>query len=533
MKRPRRTTVLLLLICTSAAGFAAFGPTASARPGASDPASITWAISFPVKTLDPGLVYDGGGNNFVAYQECDSVLRFGENLKLEPGIASSWHQTSPTAYVYNLRSDVKFWDGHPVTPADVAFSMNRIDSKALASPLASLAGAGSFKTAVVSGPHQVTVHLTKANPIAQWLPATPVGQVVEKAFVQAKGKAFGSSVSNVMCSGPYRPATWNKGSDTVLKAVSNYWDTSLQPRIKQVTFREVSDSTSIVAGLRSGDIDGTFDISARDAATLKSDSNLSVSTAPSGNPNYISPNLLKGPLKNPLVRRAFSLAIDRTGLASAIDGAAGEPLRGPVPPGLTTFQQAYLTKGYNSLPLPLKPDVAAAKKLIAQAHAQGEKVTIAGLSGGSINTVAAELQQAGNSIGLKVNLLKLPSSDFFAESFSGKEPRTYDGLLNFWAPDFPDFSALLVPPFGSKFSNVEGYFDPTYRALENQWAATKNGSLAQAKALVAMERMLIVKTVKIPLTVTPLVQVHKNTFGGYTETKMVIYQPFMLYMKGQ
>lgn len=540
MTRPLRKISFRLLVYAAVIGLAAAGLSACGKSGvktassaATAPASINWAIMFPVKTLDPGLVYDGGGNNFVAYQEADSLLRFGEDLKLEPGVASSWKQTSPTTYVYNLRSDVKFWDGHPVTPVDVAYSINRVQSKQLASPLASLASSGSIKKVVVTGPHQVTMYLTKANPIAHWLPATPVGQIVEKAFVEKMGSTFGTSVATTMCSGPYRPVTWNKGSAIIMRAVPNYWDKSLQPSIKQVTFSEISESTAIVAGLRSGDIDGTLDLSARDAATLQSDPNLSVAVAEGGSPNYISPNLLKGPFKNPLIRHAYTLAINRTGLASAINGSAAQPLKGPVPPGLTTYQKAYLTSSYNALPLPVTPDIAAAKKLIQQANAAGTKVTIAALSGGSIATVAAELQQAGAAIGLNITVRKLPSSDFFAESFSGKEPRTYDALLNFWMPDFPDYSALLVPPFGSVYSNVEGYFSPAYKALENKWAATENESLAQAQALAAMQQMLIVQTVKIPLYTNPLVQVHKTTFGGYTNTMMNIYQPFMLYMHGQ
>jgi peptide/nickel transport system substrate-binding protein len=508
------------------------GAATAAKGGGKSVASITWAITFPVKTLDPGLVYDGGGNNFVAFQECDSLLRFGTNMRLEPELASSWKQASPTSYVYTIRSDAKFWDGNPVTPADVAFSVNRIQDKALASPLASLASAGAIKNATVSGPHEVTITLSKPDPIAHWLAATPVGQVVEKSFAQAKGKTFGTSVSTIMCSGAYRPTTWIKGSQTVLQAQTGYWDKSHQPVVKQVTFKEVPDTTSIVAGLRSGDIQGTFDISAREAQTLKSDSNLDVTISASGNPNYISPNLLKGPLKDPLIRRALSLAIDRTGLAHALDGSVGEALKGPVPPGLTTFEQAFFAKTYNALPLPVTPDIAGAKKLVAQAHAAGTKITIAGLAGNTTDTIGAELQQAGTQVGLDVKVLKLPSSAFFAESFSGKEPRTYDGLLNFWAPDFPDPSALLVPVFGTTFSNVEGYEDPAYRALEAQWSTTKDGSLAQAQVLGKMEQMLIAKTVKIPLTVAQLVQVHAKSFGGYQETKMLPYQPFILYISG-
>src|ERR1019366_3716258 len=111
----------------------------------------------------------------------------------------------PTTYVYNLVHNAKFWDGHPVTAADVAFSVNRIASAKLASPLLSLFQTGNLKNASVTGPWQVTITLNAANPIAQDIPATPVGQVVEQSVVNKYGSAFGSTPSKVMCSGPFRP----------------------------------------------------------------------------------------------------------------------------------------------------------------------------------------------------------------------------------------------------------------------------------------------------------------------------------------
>ena len=538
--RRRRCAVPVIAAALAATVAAGCGGASSTRTGTSAPetgggkdvASLTWAITSSVGSLDPGLVYDGGGNNIVAYEECDPLLRFGENLQLEPGLATSWRQTSKTTYVYRLRDDAKFWDGKPVTAEDVAFSINRIQDKALASPLASLAGAGDLKGAKVTGPSEVTVVLKRANPIAQWLPATPVGQVVEKAAVEQWGRDFGTTPEKVMCSGPYRPTSYTKGAATVLEANPAYWDTAHQPRVQKVTFREVADATAIVAGLRGGDIDGTFDVSARDAATLSGDPSLRVDVNAGTQINYVSPNLLKGPFKNPDVRRAFSLAVDRTGLATAIDGDSGQPLKGPVTPGLATYELPTFDAGYKALPLSVHPQLEEAKQVIAKAGASGQTVQIAVLSGGTSDTVGAALQQAGESIGLNVEIVKLPAADFFAESQSGKLPRRYDALLNFWGPDVPDPSAELVPPFGSRFSNVEGFHDPAYDALREQWANSKNGSAEQAKALVAMETMLIEKTVKIPLTVGPLVQIHRASIGGYTQTKLYYYQPFLLDVSG-
>src|SRR5207302_1168256 len=109
-----------------------------------------------------------------------SLLKFGDNLSLQPQIASSWHQLNKLAYVYNLRSDARFWDGKPVTAADVAFSFNRILDPKLASPLQSVVP--TVKDMVVSGHSQVTLRLKSPDPRARWIAALPTGQIVEQAF---------------------------------------------------------------------------------------------------------------------------------------------------------------------------------------------------------------------------------------------------------------------------------------------------------------------------------------------------------------
>jgi peptide/nickel transport system substrate-binding protein len=532
--------VVMILALASAVGGCGGGGGTSASPAASTGGgktvqSMTWAITHTVQSLDPGLVYDSGGNNDVTFAEADTVVRFDNSLALSPGLATAWEQTTPTTYVYTLRTDAKFWDGNPVTPADVAFSINRITDPQLASPLTSLTATADLKTVKVTGPNQITMYLNAPNPAARWLLATPVGQVVERKFVEQQGKAFGTAADKVMCSGPYRPVSYTKGSSTVLQAVDNYWDKDHQPQIKQVTFKEISDPATIIAGLRSGEITGTFDLDSRSAETLGS-SDLAVNVQPGVQINYVSPNLLKGPFENAKVRRAFTLAIDRTGLATAVSGEAGQPLKGPVTPGIASYQQELFDSIYNSLDLPTSPDVAQAKSLMTESGTSGQTAEIGILASGTADTVSAALIQAGQSIGLNVKMVKLPPSAYFPENFSGKLPRTYDALVNFWAPDFADPASELIPPFASRFSDVEGFEKtamwPAYKALEAKWRVSQNGSADQANILGDMENQLINDTVKIPLYVDPLVQIHSKSIGGYTQTKLYYYQPWLLYMSG-
>ena len=492
--------------------------------GAATSKSLTWGITSNDPSLDPGLVY-AIDPNIITAAMCNSLLQFGPKGQLQPELASSWKQTSPTTYVYNLVHNAKFWDGHPVTAADVAFSINRIASPKLASSLLSLFQTGNLKGATATGKWQVTIKLNAANPIAQDLAATPIAQVVEKSFVNKYGSSFGSTPAKAMCSGPFRPTRYVNGSVTVLTAVPNYWDSAHKPQIKSITFQQVNDAEALIAGLRSGSISGTYDLPARDAATLASDSSLKVNMVPyGGDINYISPNVEKGPFANPLVRRAFNLAVPRSALASAVDGPNGRPLKGIETPALFTQNTAMYMAAYNALPNPDTANIAAAKKLIAQAHATGETITIAVETSLTSDTVSAALQQVGQSIGLNVKIDKLTPSSFGNISYSATCPRPVNALLNWWNPDFPAPSAEIVPPLASNFSNVSCYFSKKFDALRTAWAKTANGSVTQANATIAMMKQLTKDDVYIPLYSDPLVMVQPSGLSGYTQTQVFVYQ---------
>jgi peptide/nickel transport system substrate-binding protein len=497
-------------------GLVSIGVTSAAQ--ASSSKGLTWGITSTDPSLDPGLVY-AIDPNIVTAAMCNGLLQFGPQGQLEPELASSWKQTSPTTYVYNLVHDAKFWDGHSVTAADVAFSVNRIASPKLASPLLSLLNTGNIKKAVVSGAWQVTIELTKPSPIAADLAATPIGQVVEQSVALKYGTSFGSTPAKSMCSGPFRPVSYVNGSTTTLDAVKNYWDKANQPKISSITFQTVSDAETLIAGLRSGSISGTFDLPARDALTLKGDSSLKVNMVPyGGDANYISPNAL--------VRRAFNLAVPRSALASSVDGSNGRPLRDVETPGLFTTNTALYMAAYNALPNPVTPDLTKAKALIKQAKATGETVSIAVEDSLTSNTVSAALQAIGQSIGLNVKIVKLTPDAFGTASYSATCPRTYDALLNWWNPDFPAPSAEIVPPLASNYSDVSCYFSKTFNAERDTWAASTNGSVAQANDTIAMMKQLTNDDVYIPLYSDPLVMVEPSNLTGYTQTQVFVYQDF-------
>ena len=55
----------------------------------------------------------------------DPLIRRDKNLKLEPALATKWGQTDPTTWFFDIRPNVKFQDGTPLTADDIVFSLNR------------------------------------------------------------------------------------------------------------------------------------------------------------------------------------------------------------------------------------------------------------------------------------------------------------------------------------------------------------------------------------------------------------------------
>jgi peptide/nickel transport system substrate-binding protein len=55
----------------------------------------------------------------------DTLVMRDKDLKLIPGLATSWERVNPTTWRFKLRPGVKFQDGAPFTADDVVFSFQR------------------------------------------------------------------------------------------------------------------------------------------------------------------------------------------------------------------------------------------------------------------------------------------------------------------------------------------------------------------------------------------------------------------------
>jgi peptide/nickel transport system substrate-binding protein len=66
-----------------------------------------------------------GFTNFYHDHIFEPLVTRGKDLKVEPSLALSWQQLSPTQMRFKLRPNVKFHDGTPFTADDVVFTFQR------------------------------------------------------------------------------------------------------------------------------------------------------------------------------------------------------------------------------------------------------------------------------------------------------------------------------------------------------------------------------------------------------------------------
>src|SRR5215469_4990575 len=99
------------------------GLVATTPPGTKRVGSVTWAVYRDVNSLDPIFAFDYPENTADSLM-CESLLRQAPDGEVVPGLATM-SQPSPNRLVFTIRPGVTFWDGHPVTPADVVYSLDR------------------------------------------------------------------------------------------------------------------------------------------------------------------------------------------------------------------------------------------------------------------------------------------------------------------------------------------------------------------------------------------------------------------------
>jgi peptide/nickel transport system substrate-binding protein len=142
-------------------------------------------------------------------------------------------------------------------------------------------------------------------------------------------------LKNPVGSGPYKVVEYIKGSHLKLIAFEDYWRGS--PKIKRVTFKFVTEPTSRVAEIESGNSDLTLEVPFEEFTRLAQNPNLKTVAQPVSDVVHFFINDIE-PMLDENVRLAANLAIDREAIVKYVLNGMGVPLYGLQTPEYPAYQ---------------------------------------------------------------------------------------------------------------------------------------------------------------------------------------------------
>ena len=493
-----------------------------------DAGDVVWATYRETQTLDPiqGFDYPEQTADSIL---CDSLLRQANDMSYGPGLAS-YTAPSPTEFDFTLNT-ATFWDGTPVTAEDAVFSLKRAMDP----------NGGGFYSTVFSRVKSIdvtgdkTFKITLSQPdywLLGELSSTP-GEIVQKKYAEAKGKDFGTVSGGVMCSGPFKLDKWETGKGVKMVPNPTYWDANLpKPKLTSLTLIGVPDDATFTAGLKTGAIDGGYAIALSTLGQLSTDPNVKVYQGAPFLAAAMVISATKGPLADPKVRQAVSLALDRPGIINTVFKGAGHIPHALQGEGVWGTSKDIFAAGYAALP-EMTQDMAKAKDLITQAGAVGQNITIGTSSGiTSLNTEALAFKSAAESIGLKVTIQNVSPSNFINYFIDPKAYGSVDAFPTSNYGDYADPSALgktLAMAGGSQ--NFSGWTNPEVTAAYEA-ARGEADDAKRAADVVAAQKTITEQMVWVPLVAPNNVVIMNNKVTGAPATFVYMFGPWAAYLGG-
>jgi len=319
------------------------------------------------QTLNWIIATDGGASKKYASLIVEPLAVFDNQYKLQPRCIAKAVEVSPDGLVYTvtIRNDLKWSDGTSVTADDYVYTINSImlaDWLDCADKSRWQEESGGYlipvRAEAVSGTvFKVIRKIADPNFEYTIYDLMPYPKTIALKYKDQADAFISSPEFNNMsyCGnlGPYRPTTWTTAEGLVMVRNPDYYlgKDNGAPYFEKYIINQPGMQQAINEGLSDGSISYAF-IEPQDANTFRNNPDLKVVTVPSGQFLMVAYNQRDNGwagLKDPRVRQALSMAIDKPAIINDIFGGYAEPAFGVIPPYSPWYNENKAQKyGMNS-----------------------------------------------------------------------------------------------------------------------------------------------------------------------------------------
>jgi len=400
----------------------------------------------------------------------DLLLNFDKaTLAASPGLATAWTQSSDgLTWTFTIRSDATWQDGQPLTAKDIAYTYNTTLDCKLGNSLDYLVPDFTDKIEATNDTTLVwTMKTANTAPLRPpWVYIVPQHIWSGKSCAEIKKDPFFDN-GKMIGSGPFQMTEWDKGQSWTMTANPNYWGGA--PHIDQFVVKKYNNNEAMITALKTGAIDyigndsaipvdlfkqlqsegGSQGITTHVGPLTQFDQmsfNMCDPNAADAAPYCAKTGSTGNPaLRDPDVRTAIEMAIDRATIVSRVYQGYAQPGTTIVPP----FASQYHLDPTDQVQF----SIDGAKQLLAQAgytDTDGDGILNDKANGGAnldfrfiLRSESGVEPQLGkyiagwlNQIGIKTETQVLTDSKLVDAWYAND----YDLYIWGWAPDpDPDF----------------------------------------------------------------------------------------------
>ena len=418
---------VVLLALVTACGGSSGSSNASPSTGAIKMGGVLKIGSQPGNiNFDPALFAGAVPDILLQQQVYEKLVTLGQDFSVQPTLATKWDSPGGKVWTFTLRDGITFSNGQPFTSADVVYTMNRLRSKKLGSPMADIYA--NIKSVVATGLTTVTFTLKS---------------------ISAEDRA-------------------------ILMKNPTYWGKDAQgnqlPYLDEVDFIYSPDVAGQVEGLQGGSLNWVGGLSSEQKQAVEGNASLKTVTTATNYCFELQIRCDQKPGSDIKVRQALMAGTDRQAIIDLVAPGVADAGNG------TLVGPAYKA---DFLDTSVAYDTAKAKQLLADAgYASGLKIKLVAQTAEPVPAIATAWQAQMKAIGVDVSIQQVPVDVYYADkgtdtwyqaAFSVVDygtravPNTYFQLaLTSTAPW--NYSRWKNPAFDALSAQISAELDPAKRA---------------------------------------------------------------------
>lgn len=406
--------------------------------GGGDASTLTVGLSGDAISLDPVATNDNQSSN-VMLQIYEGLVKVDKDGKIQPSLAESYEQIDDVTYQFKLKKGVKFHNGEELKASDVVFSLKRAIEAPNVTHLFQTIDIDSVKAL-----DDYTVEFKQTEPFAGILSALchPGGFIVNEKAVNEAGDSYSQ---HPVGTNALKFVKWTRADSIELEKFADYHGTA--PAYEKLTFRVIPEPSNRVIELESGGVDIAYDIIATDIEKVEKNDKLKLLKSLDYGETYLGFNFSKEVFKDPKVREAITLALDKDAIVKAVFHDLGKTATGVLPPTLKySISDQMQVKEQN---------IEKAKELLKEAgYENGLSISITTNDNKDRSDMATAMKEQLAKVGIDATINVLEWSAFNEIIKNGDQ----DLFMIAWTADSPDADTFLYPCFHSSAKGEGGNY---------------------------------------------------------------------------